>query len=108
MDDNGEFALYGDFGFSVEKTRNSSPRMSYDYRVMLVETETKKLGEIYDEDFILAHAERHGLVTGGGSSWKCLEESFKKKTEIEERLLKDKVFRKQVTDALLAAVQPTL
>jgi recombination protein RecA len=108
MDDNGEFALYGDFGFSVEKTRNSAPRMSYDYRVMLVETETKKLGEVYDEDFILAHAERHGLVTGGGSSWKCLEESFKKKTEIEERLLKDKAFRKQVTDALLAAVQPTL
>ena len=108
MDDNGELALYGDFGFNVEKAKNSVPRTSYDYRVMLVDTETKKLGDIYDEDFILAHAERHGIVTGGGASWKCLEESFRKKTEIEERLVADKAFRKRVTEALLAATLPTL
>lgn len=107
MDDNGELALYGDFGFAVEKAKNSSPKTSYEYRMMVVDTETKKLGDIYDEDFILAHAERHGLVSGGGASWTCLGEQFRKKTEIEERLVKDKVFRRKVTSALLASVQPT-
>lgn len=106
MDDNGEYALYGDFGFSVDKAKNSIAKASYDYRMMLVDTETKKLGEIYDEDFILAHAERNGIVTGGGSSWKCLEEAFKKKTEIEERLVADKAFRKRVTTTLLEVVTP--
>ena len=106
LDEKDEMALWGDFSFTVDKAKNSAPKTSFDYRMMLVDTETKRLGDIYDEDFILDHASRHSLVSGGGASWTCLGEKFGKKTEIEDRLLRDKAFRRRVTQALLAAVQP--
>lgn len=106
MDDNGELALYGDFGFSIDKAKNSPPKTSFEYRMMLVETDTKKPGDIYDEDFILAHAERHGLVTGGGSSWNCLNENYRKKSDIEQRLLTDRDFHRTMRTLLLDLVRP--
>lgn len=108
MDDEGQQALYGDFGFTIEKAKNSVPRASYDYRMIVAETNTKRLGDIYDEDFILAQCERLNIVSGGGSSWRCLDEQFRKKTEIEDKIVQDKAFRKMLTDLLISSVQPTL
>lgn len=107
MDDVGERPLYADFGFSLDKSKASTAKVSYEFRMMLSDAESKTLGDFYDEDFILAHAERKGFVTGGGTSWKCLGEQFGKKSEIEKRLVEDPIFRRMVTDVLLQTVAQT-
>jgi len=106
MDELGERPLYADFGFVLDKSKSSTAKVSYDFRMMLSNSESKALGDFYDEDFILAHAERNGLVSGGGTSWTCLGEKFGKKSEIEKRLVADPFFRRMVVDVLLQAVQP--
>jgi hypothetical protein len=105
MDDLGERPLYADFGFSLDKSKSSTAKVGYDFRMMLSESESKSLGDFYFEDFILDHAERLGLVSGGGTSWKILGESFGKKSEIEKRLVADPIFKRMVTDVLLKSVQ---
>ena len=105
MDDLGERPLYADFGFSLDKSKSSTAKVGYDYRMMLSDAESKSLGDFYDEDFILDHAERSGLVTGGGTSWKILGETFGKKSEIEKRLVADPIFKRMLTDILLKSVQ---
>jgi protein RecA len=107
MDDAGERPLYVDFGFSLDKSKASTAKVSYEFRMMLTDAETKVLGDFYDEDFILAHAERKGLISGGGTLWKCLGEQFGKKSEIEKRLVTDPIFKRMVSDVLLRAVRPT-
>ena len=101
MDDNGEEALYADFGFSVTKCKQGRARASYDFRMILQDTQTKTFSQLYDEDFILSMMERNGLLAGGGSSWRCLGEAFRKKTEVEDRLIADPVFREKATEALM-------
>lgn len=107
MDDNGERPLFVDFGFSIEKNKSSTAKVSYEFRMMLAESQSKKLGDIYDEDFILSHLERNGVLTGGGTSWTCLNEKFGKKTEIEARLVQDRAFYQKAVDFLLLTTQPT-
>jgi recombination protein RecA len=105
MDELGERPLYADFGFSLDKSKSSTAKVGYDFRMMLSDSESKSLGDFYYEDFILDHAERLGLVSGGGTSWKILGESFGKKSEIEKRLVADPIFKRMVTDVLLKSVQ---
>jgi recombination protein RecA len=105
MDDLGERPLYADFGFSLDKSKASTAKVGYDFRLMLSDAESKRLGDFYDEGFILDHAERKGLISGGGTSWKMLGETFGKKSEIETRLVTDPIFKRMVQDVLLQTVQ---
>lgn len=107
MDDNGERPLFADFGFSVEKNKTGTPRVAYDFRMALADSETTKLGQFDDSEFIVTHLERAGAISGGGSSWQCLGEKFGKKTDIGLRVLKDIPFRMRATDFLIQTVKPT-
>lgn len=107
MDEAGERPLYVDFGFSIEKNKSSVAKVGYEFRMVLAEADTKKLGDIYDEDFISAHLERNGVLTGGGSSWTCLGEKFPKKSEVEARLMTDAAFRQKAMEFLIQTVQPS-
>lgn len=106
MDDSGERPLYVEFGFSLEKAKASTAKVGYDFKLMLADTEQKRFGEFYDEDFILTQATRKGLVGGGGTKWTCLGEEFPKKSAILERIITDPIFRQMVTDVLLQTVIP--
>lgn len=108
MDELGERPLYADFGFSIEKNKASTAKVGYEFRLVLAETESKRLGDLYDEDFIVTHLERNGVVSGGGTSWTCLGEKFGKKTEIEQRLTQDATFKAKARDFLIQTVQPSL
>jgi recombination protein RecA len=101
MDEKDETAIYVDFGFSIDKSKQGGAKTSYDYRVILADTDTKKYGDIYEEDFLVDHAERHKVITGGGSSWHCLGRQFRKKTDIEDALLKEPAFKAELKQALL-------
>jgi protein RecA len=101
MDEKEETAIYADFGFTIDKSKQGGAKSSYDFRVILADTDTKQFGDLYDEDFILDHAERKKLITGGGASWRCLDRQFRKKSDIEDLMLKDSTFKEQLKQALL-------
>jgi recombination protein RecA len=105
MDELGERPLYADFGFSVEKSKNSTPRMASEFRMMLAETPEFRLGEIDDSDFTVTRLEREGAISGGGASWSCLGEKFSKKAEIAARLMTDRDFREKARSFLIQASQ---
>jgi recombination protein RecA len=92
--------LHADIPFRVDKNKTGVPKMEGNYRLILSDTEHKKMGQVYDEDFIVKMAEKVGLLEGAGSSWKILGRQFKGKTLIEIALLEDPSFAAEVRKAL--------
>jgi len=102
VDDSINRPLSVELRFKIEKNKTAPARMEGDYKLILTDTATKKAGEVYDENFVVAQAHRVGLITGGGSHWTCLGQSFQGKSKIEEELLTNKDFSKKLRDALMA------
>jgi hypothetical protein len=78
--------------------------MEGSYKLMLMDTETKKKGQIYDEDSIVEQGIRAGIISGAGAHWKCLGEEYKGKSAIERRMLLEPEFKKKVREAVLAVL----
>lgn len=104
MDETTGRPLHVDMNFRVEKNKSGPAKMEGSYRLILTDTEVKKVGEVYDEDQIVNIAQKYGLVEGSGSSWQCLGEKFPGKSPIERRLLTDLPFKKKLRDALMTVL----
>lgn len=87
--------------FKVEKNKSSVPMMEGEFRLILADTETKKIGDLYEEDVMVELGQKFGLVEGAGASWSCLGETYPGKSPIERRLLTDQAFREIYKDALM-------
>lgn len=92
--------VWVDLGFKVDKNKASVPMIEGVFRLMLQDTETKKLGDIYDEQNMLAEAVKIGLVSKNGTKWECMGEEYKAKSLIERKLLLDLEFKSQMRQAL--------
>lgn len=101
MDEASGRPLYVDISFRVEKNKVAVPKMEGDFRFMLADTERQKAFTVADQGFIMAQAERLGLLTGHGSSWEMLGVKFKSKTSVEEALLTDPAFNALVRKSLM-------
>jgi hypothetical protein len=66
--------------------------MDGEYRLILADSTSKRKGQVYDEPFVVSKAQELGLITGAGSSWKCLGEQFSAKSLIEKRMFTDPAF----------------
>jgi recombination protein RecA len=87
--------------FKVEKNKSSVPMMEGEFRLILADTETKKIGDVYEEDVMVELGQKFGLVEGAGASWSCLGETYPGKSPIERRLLTDPAFYAIYKDALM-------
>lgn len=96
--------LHADLSFKIEKNKAGPPKMEGSFRLILHPTDHKKVGEIYEEDKMVAMAQQYGLVEGHGNSWRCLGEQYGAKSLIEKQLLADKSFKKKLGDALMAVL----
>lgn len=86
-------ALWADIGFKVEKNKVAgTAKMDGEYRLILADSTSKRKGQVYDEPFVVSKAQELGLITGAGSSWKCLGEQFSAKSLIEKRMFTDPAF----------------
>jgi recombination protein RecA len=101
----GARPLYVDLGFKVDKCKVAVPMVEGVFRLMLQDTETKKLGDIYDEMAIVAEAQKIGMITGAGASWTCLDEKFRAKSEIERKMLVDPKYKSSIRSAVLTVLQ---
>jgi RecA/RadA recombinase len=90
-----------DISYRVEKNKTGVPRIEGSYRLMLSDTQSKSMGSVYDEDYIIKQAQRLELLTGAGVSWEILDHKFKSKTAVEEELLSNPTFSKEIRSVLM-------
>lgn len=93
--------------FDIEKNKIDVPKRSGHYRLILVDGETKKKGDVYDEDVVLDTAEEYGLIKKEGTKWSVFSESYGAKSNIERRLLTDPLFSQRLRAATLATIMAT-
>jgi recombination protein RecA len=93
--------LWVDMKFRVEKNKSSGAKMEGEWRMMLTDTETKKKGDVADEQELVSVGARIGLVTGEGQKWECLGEKYIAKSKVTERLVSDLEFKGRFQDAVM-------
>jgi len=88
--------------FRVEKNKSGPAKMEGLYKLILTDTETKRTGEVMEEEDMVKLATKYGAITGGGGSWTCLGQKFSgKKEEIELELARNPQLKKQLRDLLI-------
>lgn len=99
--------LYVDLQFKVEKNKSYVPRMEGAYRLILLNTETKHVGQVYDEHVILDDAERLGVLRKDGGSWICAGQEFDARSHIERKMLLEPIFKGAVRETLFKLQNPS-
>lgn len=107
MDDETKRPISVEMNFRVEKNKTAAARMEGSFHLMLADTATKKLADTYDEDFILAMAEKIGLVERKGNQWETFGRSFRKKEDMETALLTDAAFNAEMRTSLMKVLLAT-
>lgn len=93
--------LWVDFAYRVEKNKQGGQPTEGTYRILLVDSETHKKGDVVDESSILDWAERYEIVKKEGSGWLCAGSPFKTKKSIEEGMLSDPNFKRLLSQTVL-------
>jgi len=96
--------IEAEFSFDVDKNKASVMKLSGSFKLVLIDGATKKLGDIYEEDEILAEALKYGIVTQEGSRFTCLGTRYDSKSQIDKRLRLDKEFSRAVKQTLLKLI----
>ncbi len=119
MDEITGFPLMAEMKFRVEKNKAGFNKMEGEYKLVLSSTAHKKVGETYDEPWLLERGQIYGVVERKGMTWSCLDKKFGKKEDLLAAFLADKQFKARVWDAVksmaetpqaggVAPVDPTL
>lgn len=105
LDETTERPVHVDLDFRVDKNKISVARIAGSWRLCLADTALKRKGETYDEPAMVEWGVRIGLVEQGEGKkgWSCLGETYKTKTLLVARLIKDPEFR-QVYEQTLTQV----
>ena len=97
--DGAPLPLWSDIPFDVEKNKSFVPKQGGTFRLVMMDTEFKKLGEVADEDMVMAEAQKIGLVKKEGATWICMGEEYKTRGDIEQKLLTDRIFSQRLRTA---------
>ena len=93
-----------ELNFDVDKNKTDVAKRSGHFRLVLVDGETKKKGDIADEDEVMEVAEEFGLIKKGTKGWECFGEDYSAKSHIQRKLLTDPLFSQRLRQASLQAV----
>ena len=98
--------LWADMSFTVAKNKAGMPKVAGSYRMLLAASENQHIGDVVDDDSLMGDLERYGLLTKVSDGWDLIGEPFKTKKDIEERLVKDKMFKLHTRTDLFKVVFP--
>ena len=101
IDDVTGFPQSAEMNFRVSKNKSSFNKVEGDFTVVLSATDHKKVGEAYDEPYLIARGEICGLIERKGATWHCLGEKFGKKDDLLQKLLSDPAYKYRVWRNLL-------
>ncbi len=85
--DEHENPVYMPIGFKVDKNKVAVAKMEGSFKLVVADTETKKKGQIYDEDKIVELAEFAGLYKKEGAQWMFEGEALGTAKSVFERKL---------------------
>lgn len=103
-DEKDRTVLSVDLNFDVEKNKVGVAKRQGTFNLVLVDGETKKKGDVYDEDVVLEEAERVGLLKKGGKGWTCFGESNSARSYFEKKLLTDPLFSQTLRAGILQMI----
>lgn len=90
--------------FKVEFSKVGPPNISGSYKMMLTDTETKRVGDVWDEADVLAIAERLEMVRQQGDEWLYRGKTLQAKSHIERLWLTDRsefeAFKREMHEVL--------
>jgi recombination protein RecA len=106
MDDESGRPISVELNFKVEKNKTSPAKMEGEYKMLLADTETKRVGDVLDEGWMVEQAEKIGLVEKKSGDWLCLGEKFSAKSHIERRAMTEPDYKRKLRDALMTILIP--
>lgn len=103
MDEATDRPLFADFHFKVDKNKTATPKVEGDFRLMLADTDHKKVGEGADEGFIVKMSEKYGLLERQGKSGTITfcGQQFRTLELVEQALVENRELYKQATESLM-------
>lgn len=103
MDEATDRPLYADFHFKVDKNKTATPKIEGDFRMMMSDTDHKKVGDSADEELIAKMCEKYGLLerAGKGGVITFCGKQFRSMELAEQALVEDRAMYKQATDSLM-------
>lgn len=101
MDETTGRPLWVDLKYKIDKNKSSGAKMEGEYRVMLSDSEHKKMGDVVDEPFMLDMGMKMSMVEKDGNGWLALGEKYRSKEVLLNRLTEDRPFKATFGRALL-------
>lgn len=92
--------LWVDMKYKVEKNKTYGAKMSGEYKMMLSNTTSKKVGETCDEESMVKWGEQVGLITRD-KGYNCLGRNFKVKKDMMDALEADPAYRQNLREVLM-------
>jgi hypothetical protein len=96
-----------ELNFDVEKNKTDVAKRSGHFRLVLVDGETKKKGDVADEEIVMEVAEEFGVIAKGTKGWICFGVDYTAKSHIQRKLLIDPLFSQRMRQAVLQSVLAT-
>jgi len=78
------------FGFRVSKNKSAPANRSGEFIMMMADTETKQMGDIYDEKVVVAESEQFGIVKKEGKTYRLGEQTFASKIDTIKYMLENR------------------
>lgn len=100
MDSSTGKPIYATMNFRIEKNKTAPAKMEGEYKLALSDTETKKIGDVYDEEFMVSQAEKLGLLEKKGGEWHLLGEKFPSKGGAERMAMVSPEFKAKLRTVL--------
>ncbi len=90
-----------EMNFRLDKNKTFVPKIEGTFTMCLSDIENKHAGDVMDEHEIVRLAEKAGVLEGSGSSWTMFGQKYKGKTDLEQKLMYDPVFKAEIKAMLM-------
>jgi recombination protein RecA len=101
MDDITGKPITQELRFRIDKNKVGPARIEGEYKLILSNTETKKVGEVIDEGWALTMGEKAGLITIAGQTVTCNGQTYRGKSTLERFWTQNKKEYQEFKDKLL-------
>ena len=99
--DSGRIPGYVDLGFRIEKSKVGPSKIESQFRLLLMDNDVKKKGEVQDEIQIMEFLELAGMLERKGNKWHCFDQEFPQKSLVERKITTDPAFSYLVRSKLM-------
>lgn len=94
--------IYAELNYKVEKNKASGAKMQGNWFLLVNDFGKKKKGEFYEELALVETGVALGLVQKNGTAWRCMDEGYRSKALLVDKLIENVEFRETYETQLQA------